>query len=145
MYIVFMLNNMIKKRKKNAPGISVLIPSFNREDFIEEALSSVLNQLGEEDELLVVDDGSTDNTKKILEKYRNEPRFRFIIKEHTNAPDTRNRAIREARNPWILWLDSDDILLPGIITHYRKYISRFSPGRCDLREPGNIRGYPGYG
>ncbi|MGE5343236.1 MAG: glycosyltransferase [Candidatus Omnitrophota bacterium] len=105
--------------------ISVLIPSYNREQFIAEALDSVRNQLADGDEVLVVDDGSTDGTVRVLETYRSDPRFRYIVKPHTNAPDTRNCAIKEARNPWIVWLGSDDILMPGILDHYRRYMRQF--------------------
>ena len=105
--------------------VSVLIPTYNRAHFIEAAIASVLNQLAAGDEILVVDDGSTDNTGQILRQYNREPRFRCIKKAHSNAPDTRNRAIEEARHPWLLWLDSDDILMPKTLAYYRKMLSRY--------------------
>jgi glycosyltransferase involved in cell wall biosynthesis len=104
--------------------ISVLIPTYNRAHFLKAALASVIPQLTDEDELLIIDDGSTDNTVKLLEQYSQERRIRFIRKAHSNAPDTRNRAIFEATHPWLLWLDSDDILMPKTMAHYRKMISR---------------------
>jgi glycosyltransferase involved in cell wall biosynthesis len=105
--------------------VSVLMPAYNRGHFIEAAIASVLNQLSAGDELLLVDDGSTDNTAQILQQYSRQPRFRCIKKNHSNAPDTRNRAIAEARNPWLLWLDSDDILMPKTLAYYRKMLCRY--------------------
>jgi len=107
-------------------GISVLIPTYNRATFIVEAIDSVLCQLDKKDEIVVVDDGSTDNTKEIIKKYDKTENFRYIKKKHTNAPDTRNRAIKEAKNEWLLWLDSDDVMIKGVLNSYRKAIRKYS-------------------
>ena len=107
--------------------VSVLIPTYNRAHYIEAAVSSVIHQLAAGDEILILDDGSTDNTVQLLQQYSAEPRLRYLRKAHSNAPDTRNRAIAESRNPWLLWLDSDDILVPGTLAYYRRMNSRY-PG-----------------
>ena len=65
-------------------------------------------------EVVVVDDGSQDETAEILSSYTDN-RLRFVPKEHSGAPKTRNRCIDEARGEYLLWLDSDDVLLPGAI------------------------------
>jgi glycosyltransferase involved in cell wall biosynthesis len=100
------------------------MPTYNRGHFIAESLDSVLPQLGINDELIVVDDGSTDKTGEIMQPYLKDPRVRYVFKEHTNAPDTRNRAIDEAKNPWLLWLDSDDILMPHTVARYLEILNR---------------------
>jgi len=110
----------------NKYPFSVLIPAYNRVNFIEETVESALSQLNKDDEIVVVDDGSTDRTREFFEtRYKDENRIRYIFKEHTNAPDTRNLAIREAKNPWIVWLGSDDVLMKGILRHYRKGLEEF--------------------
>lgn len=109
----------------NPNSFTIAIPTYNRGQFIHEAISSVINQIQPSDQILIVDDGSTDNTPQILNSFANNPQIKYIVKTHTNAPHTRNIAIQEAHNPWILWLDSDDILLPNVISHYRKLLSQF--------------------
>lgn len=104
---------------------SVLMPTYNRGRFINTAVASVLSQLKDCEEVIVVDDGSTDNTSEIMGNYKTDGRIRYIVKEHSNAPDTRNRAVAEAKHPWLLWLDSDDILAPDAVFHYKSLMSAF--------------------
>jgi len=92
--------------------ISVIIPTFNRAEFLPEAVESALTQGVDRLEVLVVDDGSTDGTAEVVSRIA-DPRLRYIRKPKSNAPDTRNRGIAHARGEWILWLDSDDSLMPG--------------------------------
>ncbi len=118
------------------PLISVCIPSYNRAKTLPFALNSLIPQLKENDEIVIVDDGSTDDTPSVLSRYLKDPRIRFIKKTHTNAPDTRNRAIQEARNEWLLWLDSDDRLKEGVLSHYRSMVKKYPDaemfyGDCD--------------
>ncbi|ADI85775.2 glycosyltransferase [Geobacter sulfurreducens] len=97
--------------------ISILIPTYNRSRFLADAISSSLAQSYENFEIVVVDDGSTDNTPEIVRGF-NESKLRYIIKEHSGAPATRNRCIAEARGEFILWLDSDDVLMPDTLDRY---------------------------
>ena len=108
-----------------SPLISVCIPTYNRAAYLEQAIQSVLNQTYTNYEILIVDDGSTDNSKLIFDKYAEHPKIDIFLKEHTNAPDTRNRLIREATGDFILWLDSDDTIKNNLIQTYVDHISRF--------------------
>lgn len=107
--------------------ISVITPVFNRQDCIGSCLESVsLQSVPKNWELehIVVDDGSSDNTLKIIEKYAEEHNnvkiHSFTKNQGTNA--ARNKAIREASGKWIVFLDSDDILLPDSVTVFCRAI-----------------------
>ena len=100
-----------------SPLISVLIPTYNRARYINDAIASALAQSYGNFEVVVVDDGSSDNTAEIVKSIEN-PRLRYILKEHSGAPATRNRCIVASRGEYLLWLDSDDILMPGTLVNY---------------------------
>lgn len=88
--------------------VSVIIPTYNRAHLIERSIRSVLNQTYEDFELLIVDDGSTDNTKEIVEGI-NDDRIRYIQCEgNGGAAKARNRGIQEAKYNYIAFQDSDD-------------------------------------
>ena len=88
--------------------ISAIILTFNREDFILKAISSIQSQTYKVDEIIVVDDGSTDNTGKILKNFKN---IRIIKTKNLGVSHARNIGISEAKNRWISFLDSDDLWL----------------------------------
>ncbi len=88
------------------PLISVIMAAYNRAAYIEEALDSIKRQTFKDYEVIVADDGSTDNTKEILEKYEG---IRCLYLEHGGIATTRNAAVKAARGKWIAFLDSDDL------------------------------------
>lgn len=92
------------------PQVSVIIPAYNGERYIAEAIESVLNQTYLNYEIIVVDDGSIDNTRAVLEPYFN--RIRYIYQENQGVAAARNRGIREAKGELIAFLDQDDYFLP---------------------------------
>ncbi|MDI6853136.1 MAG: glycosyltransferase [Deltaproteobacteria bacterium] len=106
------LENTGRESAGGNPKISVVIPTHNRARYLPEAIQSVLNQGCDDLEVLVVDDGSTDDTPEVMAEMT-DPRVRYLRKEKTGAPDTRNWGIANARGEWLLWLDSDDTLMPG--------------------------------
>jgi glycosyltransferase involved in cell wall biosynthesis len=96
--------------------VSVIIPVYNRERYIAEALNSVLQQTEQPLEIIVVDDGSTDNTQQVVRTFLSDPRITLICQEHSGKPSiARNRGIKNARGKYLCFLDSDDILLPKSI------------------------------
>ena len=92
------------------PKVSVIIPTYNSAQFIAEALESVFVQTYKDYEVIVVDDGSTDNTKEVLKPYMSK--IRYIYKENGGAASARNVGIKNARGEYIAFLDSDDLWLP---------------------------------
>lgn len=101
----------------SGPLISICIPTFNRGEFLETAAQSALEQSYPNYEIVIVDDGSTDETSGIARKFSSE-KVRYVRKEHSGGPATRNRCITEARSDFIVWLDSDDLLFPQTLQYY---------------------------
>ncbi len=93
------------------PRVSVIIPSYNHARFIGEAIDSVLNQTEPDLELIVVDDGSTDQTLSVLEGF-SDPRMRVIVQEHQGAHVAINRGLEEAQGRYLAILNSDDVYHP---------------------------------
>lgn len=92
---------------KSSPAVSVVIPAFNRAYCLGEALESVISQTFSDFELIVVDDGSSDETASLIQKY---PQAQYIgLNQNGGVSKARNRGIREARGRWICFLDSDDL------------------------------------
>ncbi|OGO23190.1 MAG: hypothetical protein A2144_11185 [Chloroflexi bacterium RBG_16_50_9] len=93
------------------PRVSVVMPTYNRAHFIAETVQSVLGQTFADFELIVVDDGSTDNTKEVIGSLK-DPRIRYIYQENRGVSAARNTGIRTASGEYIAFQDSDDIWLP---------------------------------
>jgi glycosyltransferase involved in cell wall biosynthesis len=104
------------------PTISILIPTYNREKHICDAINSALKQTTPAEEIIIVDDGSTDGTAELIKSFPPE-KVKYILKEHSGAPKTRNRCISEASSDYILWLDSDDYLLENVVADYKVTIA----------------------
>ena len=95
------------------PLISVIIPAYNAEQFLDETLESVLSQTYENWECIIVNDGSTDNTEEIAKKWcEKDSRFRLTNKENGGLSSARNWGIKESKAEYIAFLDADDILTP---------------------------------
>ena len=92
--------------------VSIIIPTYNRKDLLRETIASVFNQIFSDWELIVVDNGSTDGTKEMLQaEYAN--RIRCLVIPHSEMPaDARNAGIQAAQGPYLSFLDSDDIWVP---------------------------------
>ncbi|MFH1616976.1 MAG: glycosyltransferase [Candidatus Margulisiibacteriota bacterium] len=104
------------------PDLSVVMPTYNQARFIKAALDSVFRQEPCNFEVVVVNDGSTDATDRILSRYSG--RIRYFKKEHTNVSQALNLGINNARGKYIMIVDSDDILLPGAMKQLLQAINR---------------------
>jgi glycosyltransferase involved in cell wall biosynthesis len=93
------------------PKITVIIPTYNRGAFICDAIDSVLSQTFQDFELIIVDDGSTDNTAVLISAYA-DSRLRYLTQENKGRSNARNRALAVAQGEYIAFLDSDDMYLP---------------------------------
>ena len=106
----------IKDTAGHIPAVSILMPAYNVSRYVRQAIDSVLAQTRPDFELLVVDDGSTDDTAEIVAGYAGrEPRIRLIRQPNQGIGAARNTALAAARAPWVALLDSDDVWLPGYL------------------------------
>src|ERR1700722_5103184 len=95
------------------PSVSIIMPTFNRMEFLPAAIQSVLAQSLADWELLIADDGSDEETRAYL-KSLDDPRIKLLFRPHTGRPALiSNGALRAARGHYVAFLDSDDVWLPG--------------------------------
>lgn len=87
--------------------ISIIIPTYNRAHLISRAIQSVIDQIYFQWELIIVDDGSNDNTGEIISLFR-DPRIKYFYTENSGATDSRNIGVIKSTGPYIIFLDSDD-------------------------------------
>lgn len=118
-----MADNLSKK--KQTPLVSIIIPFFNRKEFLVEAIESILAQSEKDWELLLIDDGSTDNGAEIARGFVQEYPCKIQLLNHPNnqnkgASASRNLGISNAKGKYLTFLDSDDIFFPDTITRELK-------------------------
>ncbi len=94
----------------NNPLISIIIPSYNVENYITKGIESCLNQSYKNIEVIIVDDGSSDNTTKVVERYLDDKRLTLIKKANSGVSATRNIGIKNTNGQYCVFLDSDDWL-----------------------------------
>jgi len=104
-----------KKSYPEQPLISIVTVVFNGEQFIEEAIQSVINQKYDNIEYIIVDGGSTDNTVNIIKKYEDKIDY-WVSEADEGQSDAFNKAFSVCQGVLVSWLNADDILLPGAIT-----------------------------
>lgn len=95
--------------KNFTPHVSIILPTFNRAKYLSRSIDSVIQQTYKDWELIIVDDGSSDNTTEIIERYINQTeKVRFIKKQRTGVTISRNLGIKLAIGDYLTFLDSDD-------------------------------------
>jgi glycosyltransferase involved in cell wall biosynthesis len=106
-----------------SPAVSVIVATFNRALFLPETIDSILMQSFQDFELIVVDDGSTDNTREIVDRYG--PRLQYLYQENRGPSAARNLGVKHARAPWIAFQDSDDLSLANHLESLYRYTREF--------------------
>jgi glycosyltransferase involved in cell wall biosynthesis len=104
----------------SGPSLSIVVNNYNYAQFLAEALDNALTQMWEGDELVVVDDGSTDESAQVFERYVDRPGVRIIKQENQGQMKAVRVGIGAARNDIIALLDSDDYFLPGYLRRLRR-------------------------
>lgn len=108
----------------NDVKFSIVVPLYNKEKSIHKTVNSVLNQTHSNFELIIVNDGSTDNSLKVVEIIKDD-RIRIINKKNGGVSSARNKGVDEAKNTWIAFLDGDDIWQPYHLQEVTKLMALF--------------------
>ena len=106
-----------------SPLVTVIIPTYNRAPFVCEAIDSVLSQTFNDYELIVVDDGSTDNTTESLKQYQDK--IKYIFQENSGVSSARNAGIKSSNGLWLAFLDSDDEWRPEYLATQMDHASQY--------------------
>jgi len=112
------------------PEISVITPSYQQAEFLEDNLRSVESQSGPSAEHIVVDGGSTDSSVDILRDYENDYNLRWISEPDDGQSDALNKGIEMAEGDWLIWVNSDDYLLDGAFENFANSLE--SNPSCDV-------------
>ncbi len=102
--------------------VSVIIPAYNAQNFIKATIQSVINQTYPNWEMLIVDDGSTDETRQVVQKYLADHRIQYLYQKNQERAAARNRGIRHASGKYIAFLDADDLWLPDKLKVQVEYL-----------------------
>lgn len=99
------------------PLVSVIVPIYNTESYLNDCLDSVISQTYDNIEVILVDDGSTDNSREIALEYRNmDRRIKYFYKENGGLSSARNKGIEECKGEYLFFLDSDDMLVSNAVS-----------------------------
>ena len=102
--------------------VSIIIPVYNSENYIDRCLNSVLNQTYQNFEILVINDGSTDNSQKIIDdyKYKYPEKIIAIEQENKGVSVTRNESMQRANGKYIMFIDNDDYIEANYVETFLK-------------------------
>ncbi|MEL7221748.1 MAG: glycosyltransferase family 2 protein, partial [Bacteroidota bacterium] len=105
-----------------SPFFSIIIPTYNRAAYLPHAIKSVMDQVFADWELLIVDDGSTDDTRKVVQPFLSDERIRYHWQENRELNGARNTGVRLARGRYIAFLDDDDQYLVNHLSVLANYL-----------------------
>jgi glycosyltransferase involved in cell wall biosynthesis len=122
------------------PKIAVIIPTYNRESLIGESIESVIHQTYSDLELIIVDDGSTDNTRKVVNSYQDH-RIRYVFQDNRGVSAARNTGINVSTSQYVAFLDSDDLYVENALEITLNRLEShpdvgFSYGQCYISRVG---------
>ena len=127
--------------KDKQPLISIIIPTYNYEKYLSDAIESALSQTYVNKEIIIIDDGSTDNTKSIIKKYKHQ--IRYYYKINSGAPNTRNFGVKKSKGSYIVFLDADNKIDKDFLIKCKKILdsnSNISYVYTQLEYFGNKKG-----
>lgn len=107
---------MIELLKIRKPQVSIVLPTYNREGYLPEAIESVLQQSFQDFELIIIDDGSTDRSEDVIRAYEDQ-RIVYVLQRNQGEFITTNTGLRMAQGEYLTWIHSDDIMPPDSLMH----------------------------
>jgi len=129
----------------NQPKISVIIPTYNKAQYLKEAIESVLNQAYKEIEVIVIDDGSTDDTGEVIKSF-DDTRIIYFFQKNKGPAAARNSGLKKAKGRYVAFLDSDDLWLSGKLKRQMDFIEKnpeielLGTGCYEITDKGKIIG-----
>ncbi|MBQ6187231.1 MAG: glycosyltransferase [Prevotella sp.] len=108
----------------NTIKLSIIIPSYNQGQFLEETILSIINQKRKDIEIIIIDGGSSDNSVEIVKKYKKYITY-WQSKKDKGQSDAINQGVLKAKGDYVTWLNSDDVLLPNSISIVIDYINKY--------------------
>lgn len=103
-----------------------IIPTYNREDNLIETIKSIINNCNSSSyEIIIVDDGSTDNTQSKINELKNTDFIKYIKKNNSGVSDSRNLGEQHSNSEWIIFLDSDDVVIKDQLSLFEEYIEKY--------------------
>ena len=120
-----------KMQKNKKREVSIIMPAYNAEKYIEEAIRSVMTQTYKEWELIVINDCSADNTEQVVLKIAAEDERIRYLKNNVNlgVSESRNKGIKCSRNDWVAFLDSDDFWVADKLEKQLQLCKRYEEGK----------------
>ncbi|NJN94723.1 MAG: glycosyltransferase family 2 protein [Anaerolineales bacterium] len=131
------------------PLVSVIIPAYNAQDFIAQTIESVIKQTYSHWELCIVDDGSTDDTAKIIQSYSSDNRIKYLYQQNQERAAARNHGLRCSSGRYVAFLDADDLWLPDKLKAQVQFLeNQPAPALCFtqnlyINEQGLVTGKAG--
>ena len=108
----------------DVPQVSVIVPFYNRENTLPEAIESLIQQTHQNWEAILIDDGSADSSLAVARRYAAvEPRIQILHQENKGVALARNLALTEIKAPWVTFLDSDDLYMPKHLAGVLSYLT----------------------
>lgn len=108
--------------------VSIVVPIYNTAEYIDECVQSILSQSYTNTEIILINDGSTDGSGEICQKYVNLPHVRYVEQENQGLTKVREKGVILSRGEWVMFVDSDDVLLQDSI----KRLVQLSGDDCDI-------------
>ncbi len=132
--------SIYKKKDSILPLVSVIVPIYNAEIYLERCINSIINQTYQNLEIILVDDGSTDNSSETCDKFQQrDSRIRVIHKENGGVVSARRAGIQSARGIYVAYLDSDDWIESDM---YEELVCQIVQNNADIVTSGLYRDYP---
>jgi glycosyltransferase involved in cell wall biosynthesis len=128
------LNHLKETNGSLSPKFSIIIPCFNRAALVGRTIESVLNQTEPSWQIILVDDGSTDHTKIVLEKYLSDPRIHYYFKKNEGVSIARNYGSNYSTGDFLIFLDSDDLFEREALENFSKVI--LANSNCTVIQAG---------